>query len=639
MKSFLRCVITLCVVCVVGVVSAQESVVWEEPQLRSLGGNRYQFSVSATVPDGWHIYDLRSYVDGPNPTRIEFEASDGVELIGELSSIEQPTIKWDDIFRQDIGFYSGRVTFEQQLRVDSRKVSQLSVEAEWMMCNDSNCMPPSSEEFVIVLENSHGDNSLWMTIIEAMLWGFAALLTPCVFPMVPMTISFFMKGGNNLSKGRLQAAIYGLFIVVLYTLPIAAIIMITYLLGGDAVTADIFNWIATHWLPNILFFVAFMIFAASFFGAFEITLPSSWVNRSDSKADKQSLGGIFFLALTLVLVSFSCTGPIVGSVLIKSTSGEFWQPIITMLAFSVAFALPFVAVAIFPAFMQRLPKSGGWLGSVKIVLGFLEIALGLKFLSVADQTYHWGILGREVYLSIWIVVFAMLGFYLLGKLRFEHEQSVEKIGFGRLICSITVFSFVVYLIPGLWGAPLKPLAGYLPPPVESMSMVTSADGGTERAANGLVRFFDIDQAQAYANEVGKPLLVDLTGHGCVNCREMEQRVWSDKRVSTMLSDDYVIVALYMDDREQLPSSQWVTTASGRVLKTVGRVNSHMALERFGQNAQPYYIVLGRDGKELIPARGYNLNVEEYIDFLERGLAAYHKSKPAVATPFFGAAIE
>ncbi|MFI3269866.1 MAG: thioredoxin family protein, partial [Rikenellaceae bacterium] len=451
-------------------------------------------------------------------------------------------------------------------------------------------------------------SSLWLIIIEAMLWGFAALLTPCVFPMVPMTISFFMKGEGGESRGRVAAGLYGLFIVLLYTLPIGAIILITRVLGGDAVTADIFNWIATHWLPNLLFFVVFIVFALSFFGLFEITLPSSWVNRSDSRAGRGSLGGIFFLALTLVLVSFSCTGPIVGSVLIKSAAGEFWQPIITMLAFSVAFALPFVAVALSPALVSRLPKSGGWLGSVKVVLGFLELALALKFLSVADQIYHWGLLSRNLYLVLWIVIFSLLGLYLLGLLRIGHTTFKGRIGLPRLAVSVMIFSFVAYLATGLWGAALKPLSGYLPP-LKSHEFVIDND---------------LETARKYAARAKKPILLDFTGYGCVNCREMEQRVWSDPRVERILREEYVVVALYMDDKEQLPESEWVTTDSGRVLKSRGRVVSRFAKQRYGVNSQPTYIPIGNDGEPLTAAMGYNLDIDEYIQFLQSGVEQYRK---------------
>jgi len=459
------------------------------------------------------------------------------------------------------------------------------------------------------------------------------LLTPCVFPMVPMTVSFFMKGSETPAQGRLKALFYGLSIVLLYTVPICLIIGITWLLGGDSVTADIFNWLATHWLPNILFFIVFMVFAASFFGAFEITLPSSWVNKSDRNSGKKGLAGIFFLALTLVLVSFSCTGPIVGTVLIKSTSGEFWAPMVTMLAFSIAFALPFTLLALFPSLLKNLPKSGGWLNSVKVVLGFIEVALGFKFLSVADQTYHWHLLDREVYLAIWIAVFSLLGLYLIGKIRFKHDSPLEYLSVGRLTLSIAVFAFVVYMIPGMWGAPLKALSGYLPP-IETQDFVLDrwqgpapeaaavpevAEGKTLSLPHGLSGYDTIEAALAVAKEQGKPVFVDITGHGCVNCREMEARVWSDPQVRQMLADDFVIAVLYMDDKTKLPSSRWVTTDSGKVLKDVGRVNSHIAATRFGVNAQPNYALLSPEGELLAPVRGYDLSVPGFVEFLQSGL--------------------
>ena len=473
-------------------------------------------------------------------------------------------------------------------------------------------------------------SSLWGLILEAILWGFAMLLTPCVFPMVPMTISFFLKGSGSAAAGRFKAMMYGLFIVLLYTVPISAIIGVTWLVGGSGVTADIFNWLATHWLPNIVFFLVFMLFAASFFGAFEITLPSKWTNSADSKSDRKGLGGVFFLALTLVLVSFSCTGPIVGTVLIKSTQGEFWAPMVTMLAFSVAFALPFTVFALFPSLLKKLPRSGGWLNSVKVVLGFIEIALGLKFLSTADQTYHWGLLDREVYLAIWIVVFTLLGFYLLGKLRFKYDSPVEHLSVKRLVLAITVFSFVVYMIPGMWGAPLKALSGYLPP-METQDFVmgqgsgtvsvTKAEAATDGAdgmitiAHGLRAYDNIDDAVAAARRSGKRIFVDITGHGCVNCREMEARVWSDPEVLRMLREDFVILALYVDDKTRLPEDEQIVTESGRVLKDVGRLNSHIALTRFGVNSQPNYFVLDQNGDIIRGPRAYDLDIPAYIEFL------------------------
>ncbi len=495
--------------------------------------------------------------------------------------------------------------------------------------------------------------SIWGLILEAILWGFAMLLTPCVFPMVPMTVSFFVKGSENAAAGKFKALMYGLFIVLLYTVPISIIIGLTWVFGGSTVTADIFNWLATHWLPNIIFFVVFMLFAASFFGAFEITLPSKLVNSSDKKSDKAGLAGVFFMALTLVLVSFSCTGPIVGTVLIKSTSGEFWTPMVTMLAFSVAFALPFTLLALFPSLLKNLPKSGGWLNSVKVVLGFIEVALGFKFLSVADQTYHWGILDREVYLAIWIVCFTMLGFYLLGKLRFKYDDELKHIGITRLTLAIATFSFVVYMIPGMFGAPLKALSGYLPPletqdfvlpsagsfspfgsspsgltppsdgadgPPASVPRVARPSGGESAAygnikmPHGLSAYGTIDEALAAAKESGRKVFVDITGHGCVNCREMEARVWSDPQVLERMQD-FVMVALYTDDKQKLPEYQWLTTPEGKVLKDVGRVNSYIARTRFGVNAQPNYFILDSDGKILAGPRGYDLSVPGFLHFL------------------------
>ena len=659
-----------------------------------LGGAEYELRFEAAIPAGFHMYDMGPYEGGPNPTVITLSPEAGVELVGSVEQRTKPHRYFDQMFGMEIGTFSGKALFTQRVRLTAAQ-AKVRAAIEWMICDDKSCMPPSDTELTLVVgaaaaqggaaeatatpaaatervsdtaatsgsvaaaetsttagtaaeaapaKDAAGSGSLWSLIIEAILWGFAALLTPCVFPMVPMTVSFFMKSSGKPALGRFRAGMYGFFIVALYTLPIAAIIVITRLVGGDAVTADIFNWLATHWLPNLIFFAVFMLFAASFFGAFEITMPSWMVNKSDSKADSKGLAGIFFMALTLVLVSFSCTGPIVGSVLIKSTAGEFWSPIVTMLAFSLAFALPFTLFAFFPSMLKKLPKSGGWLNSVKVVLGFVEVALGFKFLSVADQTYHWGLLDREVYLAIWIVVFAMLGFYLLGKLRFAHDDEVQHVGVGRLALAIAVFTFVVYLIPGMWGAPLKALSGYLPPlttqdfvlgqttsagaSVSATAPLRTVDGKAPKYSDvlhlphGLEGFFDLKEAEAYAARAGKPLFIDFTGHGCVNCREMEARVWSDPRVLELLRNDYVICALYSDDKMELPESEWVTTESGKVLRSLGKINAHYALKTFGVNAQPYYVLQGRDGRMLVEPRGYDLDVEAFVDFLRRGVEAY-----------------
>jgi len=462
--------------------------------------------------------------------------------------------------------------------------------------------------------------------------------------MVPMTVSFFMKGSENKLRSRFNASAFGISIVALYTLPIAAMILITYFVGGASITADIFNVLATHWIPNVIFFLIFMIFAASFFGAFEIVLPSWMTSKADAKADKGGVLGAFFMALTLVLVSFSCTGPIVGSVIVKSTQGAIWDPIITMFAFSIAFALPFTLFAFFPGWLKNLPKSGGWLNSVKVVLGFLEVALGLKFLSMADQVYHWGILDREVYLAVWIVVFTLLGFYLLGKLKFKHDSDVKYVSVGRLGLAIVTFSFVIYMIPGMWGAPLKMLSGYLPPQQTldfDMQRIVNESGGTENVKNilceepkyndildlphGIQGYFDLDQAIACSKEQNKPIFVDFTGHACVNCREMEANVWSAPEVLKRLKNDFVVVALYVDDAYRLPESEWVTSkVDGKVKKSIGAKMADIQIERYQTNAQPQYALLDSDGNDLVKTRNYNLDVNAFVKWLDEGLAEYKK---------------
>lgn len=601
---------------------------------------------SGTISSGWHTYGA-SHKD--SPVTVEFEDVKGYSLEGGLYDLLKPEkFGGDDVFFD-------KIKVAQKIRV-AEDASSLKGMITSSSCTDNSCGAPEDWNFEIKLrkeadaaaaavpektkaetpeisqnvteEEQRAGGSLWALILEAVLWGFAMLLTPCVFPMVPMTISFFMKGSSTPAAGRFKAFMYGLFIVLLYTVPISLIIGATYIFGGETVTADIFNWLSTHWLPNIIFFIVFMVFAASFFGAFEITLPSALVNKSDKNSDKGGLAGIFFMALTLVLVSFSCTGPIVGSVLIKSTQGEFWTPMVTMLAFSVAFALPFTIFAMFPSLLKKI-KSGSWLNSVKVVLGFIEVALGLKFLSVADQTYHWGLLDREIYLAIWIVVFTLLGLYLLGKIRFEADSEVKHIGIFRLFLVIVDFTFVVYMIPGMFGAPLKALSGYLPPietqdfimgsnPSQQVVSIEEATKG-EKLPLGLTGYHSMEEGYAAAKASGKPVFLDISGLACVNCREMEQRVWSDPKVLSMLKNDFVIVVLYTDDKTKLPESEWITTSSRKVLKDRGRVNAWFVRENFGVSAQPNYVLLSPDGKQLAPIRGYNTDIDGFVEFLNSGL--------------------
>ena len=619
-------------VCVWGQ-APEETVTWKVSQGKTENG-LCEIIFDGTIAQGWHTYSVDHEL---TPTEVTFTDPKGYTLEGGLYEI-LPSKELDGEH-----VYFDRIRIGQKIRITA-EADSLKGEIAWRSCNDQFCASPEYLNFSIPLEakeatvapadSSQSSGSLWGLILEAILWGFAMLLTPCVFPMIPMTISFFMKGSSTPAAGRFKAFMYGLFIVLLYTVPISAIIGITYIFGGETVTADIFNWLATHWLPNIIFFIVFMIFAASFFGAFEITLPSSLVNKSDQNSDKGGLAGIFFMALTLVLVSFSCTGPIVGSVLIKSTQGEFWTPMVTMLAFSIAFALPFTIFAMFPSLLKKL-KSGSWLNSVKVVLGFIEVALGFKFLSVADQTYHWGLLDREIYLGIWIVVFTLLGLYLLGKIRFEADGEVKHIGVFRLFLVIVDFTFVVYMIPGMFGAPLKALSGYLPPietqdfviwskedgsmPVQSLSDVNAGETGLHKLPLGLTGYLSIDEALVEAKKVGKPVFVDISGLACVNCREMEQRVWSDPQVLQLLRDEFVIAVLYTDDKEKLPESEWVTTKNGKVLKDRGRVNAYYVRERFDVSAQPNYVILDPQGNQITPIRGYNLDINGFVEFLKSGL--------------------
>ena len=596
----------------------EQPVRWSESHALSTDGIS-EIVLKGTIDEGWHIYplELDEGITG-YPTSVTL--SEGARMV------ENPVMTGD--FGSSV-----IIRFKAEFPDEGGTVT-----VEWQACSDSMCLPPADESFTFEqgksapVEEKSGGKSIWKIILEAIAWGFVALLTPCVFPMIPMTVSFFLKQNErHKGRGRFLAAAFGTFIVALYTLPIAVIILVTYLAGGAAVTADIFNWIATHWLPNILFFLIFMLFAASFFGAFEIVLPSRIVNSSDRKSNRGGLGGVFFVALTLVLVSFSCTGPIVGSVLIKSTQGQFWEPIVTMFAFSVAFALPFTVLAFAPSLLKKLPKSGSWLNSVKVVLGFIELALGFKFLSVADQTYHWGILDREVYLAIWIVIFSLLGLYLLGKIRFRFDSPLEHISVFRLALIIIDFTFVVYMIPGMWGAPLKALSGYLPPITTQdfnldLTQRTAPSEKERKYADflempyGIEAFYDYEQARQYAIRENKPLLIDFTGHGCVNCREMESRVWSDPRVLSMMKNDYVICALFADDKKEVAPEDWITTDDGKVLKTLGKINSHFALTRFNVNAQPYYAILDPASEQhKVPSRGYNLNVGEFVEFLQSGL--------------------
>ena len=622
-------------------------------------GDEIDLVFKATIEVGWHLYSSDFDPElGPNVTKFEFEPNDSYELVGGIRPVN-PKKGYDEVFEGDYTYFEETGEFRQTIKVLSNDLTFTGV-IDYQVCTvlDGLCIPffddfssgdfglqaPStSEEAEVVpsevfqVEEKPEDKSLWGFMVFAFLTGLVALLTPCVFPMIPMTVTFFLKENENNGNGVRKAIIFGISIILIFTV----LGMLTAILFG----ADTLNQLATHWFPNILVFLIFFIFALSFLGLFEITLPSAFVNKMDQQSDRGGLMGVFFMAFTLALVSFSCTFPIVGSVLVLSTQGQFVKPILGMLAFSMAFALPFTLFAIFPDWLKKMPKSGGWLNSVKVILGLLELALGLKFLSIADQAYHWGILDREVYLALWIVIFAFLGLYLLGKIRLPNDSKVETIGVGRLIFSILTFSFVMYLIPGMWGAPLKALAGYLPPISSqdfNLTTINSGSGSNQASdlceaplyadmlhfPHGLQGYFDFDQAMACAKEQNKPLFIDFTGHGCVNCREMEARVWSDPGVLQRLSENFVLVALYVDDRTELPESDWYTSSyDDKVKKSIGRQNADFQITRYNTNAQPYYVILDANEEVVIQPRAYDLSVEGFKAFLDEAKRRYDKGAP------------
>ena len=580
----------------------------------------FVITFDGAIKEGYHGYPMTDF-------SAPIFGFDNAEVVGDVVETLTPEEHGiDELTGEPAFIYEHQAIYVQKIEAKAGQKVVGFINAT-ICTNESNQCTANIVDFTIQMPGKaavvaaaakeDGASTLdWGSIITAILWGFAALLTPCVFPMVPMTVSFFVKGSQSPARGRLRALMYGIFIVALYVLPIALIMALT--LFGIDVSGDIFNFIGTHWIPNLIFFAIFMVFAASFFGAFEITMPSKLVNKSDEGADRGGLVGIFFMALTLVLVSFSCTGPIVGNVIIEATSGStnFWMPIITMAAFAIAFALPFTLLAWFPSLLKNLPKSGGWLNSVKVVLGFIEVALGLKFLMTADQTMHWGLLDREVYLAIWIVTFSLMGLYLLGKLRFAHDDKVEKISVFRLSLAIGVFSFVVYMIPGMFGAPLNAISGYIPPmstqDYQVNGRVENVNAGRKYAdflhlPHQLDGYFDLEEAKAAAKAENKPIFVDVTGHACNNCREMETMVWSNDQVLPMLREDFIICALYVDDMTKVEGG-----------KRLGAINSKLAQETWGVNAQPGYIIISPEGEQLAGPRGYNTDINGFVEFLNEG---------------------
>ena len=642
--------------------------------------------MEAQIPMGWYVYS-NDFDKNLGPLLTEFIPAKSADfsVAGKLQGI-QARKKYDEVWEGDITYFMGKGRFEQPITLLST-AGIVKGSLEYQMCTDvtgqcinyeldievrftakaaaivpletspaqkadTSTTAPSALEAGSLVENADStqgpgtpepeqapftvdteSESLVGFMVLAFLAGLAALITPCVFPMIPMTVSFFTGRAKKRSEGIRQAFIYGISIIGIYTI------------AGTAVAAiqgpEFANWLATHWVPNVFFFAIFMVFALAFLGMFELTLPSSFVNKIDAKAEKGGLGGVFFMAFTLVLVSFSCTGPIVGSILISSAGGELVKPVLGMFSFGLAFAIPFTLFAIFPEWMQRLPKSGGWLNTVKVVLGFLELALAFKFLSIADLVYHWGILDRDIFLAIWIVIFSALGLYLLGKIRLPHDSKMEHLGVPRLLLALVTFTFVVYMIPGLWGAPLKALSGYLPPLTTQQFSLSGSTSSSEASSStevvlygdllkiphGIPGYFDYEQALAAAKREGKPLLIDFTGHGCVNCRKMEENVWVDPQVIKRLKEDFVMVALYIDERLELPESKWYTsTYDEKVKKTLGKQNADFQITRFNNNAQPYYVILDHQEQLLATPRGYDTDIAAFVEFLDGASAEFQSRK-------------
>lgn len=667
-------------------------------------GDVIEIIIKFDVPKGFHVFSEKSDCpedDGPMRASIDFKPNNSYQLIGKFRGVGDHMVKEDEVWHCSSGEFIDKGEFRQKIKVLST-VSEIEMTINGQICNESGCdnirdvviktpalkvsgkieapaveenpTTPSTAESIVPdtaratttntlnnpaevgsghyrKENGHGvcqiktfngiqsaenKESSWGLFILALISGFAALLTPCVFPMIPMTVSFFIRNKNRKIALR-DSFLFAASIIAFYTI-IGTIVAYTF--GANAA-----NWISTHWIPNIFFTVIFVVFAASFFGAFEIVLPSSIVNKVDQQADKGGIMGPIFMAITIALVSFSCTGPIVGTVMVEAVQGGALRPIIGMFGFSLAFALPFGLLALFPSWLNNLPKSGGWLNNVKVVLGFIELAFALKFLSIPDQTYHWGILDREIYLAIWIAIFSLLGLYLLGKIRFSHDDVIEKLNVFRLGLVIVVFAFVIYMIPGMWGAPLKGLAGYLPPmssqDFKSGSNSHSSENticGTAKYADGSLNiphdiqgYFDYEEALACAKAQNKPLFIDFTGHGCVNCRKMEEKAWSHPEALKLLKEKYVVVALYVDDKKiKLPKNEWfIGNASGKQITMLGEKNAEIEECYFGKTTQPLYCIMDGNENLLQPAYGaefFNFQSEPFIQFLKDGISSFNKTK-------------
>jgi thiol:disulfide interchange protein len=649
------------------------------------GDNKFDIVMTAEIDNGWHLYAMDIAEGGPIATSFTFEEPSGYALEGKPVAIDKPEVKFDNSFGMDIGMHSVRAGFRQKITVTQYPATVKGF-VTFMSCDDKQCLPPRDIEFSLVIKGNvaapasadktnadesvvttaqqstgntplitvtQGDNSSQTVkassgersrkgflkfFLLAMLAGFAGILTPCVFPMIPMTVAFFSQGAEKKGSAIGKALVFGLTIILLYS-SLGIIVSLTSAGAGFA------NTLSTHWIPNTLFFALFLIFAASFFGAFEIVMPSKWVSSTDSKVDRGGVLAAFFLGLTTVLVSFSCTGPIVGALLVEAASGDVLRPTIGMFGFGLAFALPFTLFALFPSWMKKMPKSGGWLNSVKVVLGFIMLAFSLKFASSIDTVYSLGILSRDVYLAIWIVIFVLMGLYLMGKIKFENDSDVPHIGVFRLVLIIASFSFALYLVPGLFGAPLTRISALLPPRETSgfnlLKAIGENLGGGPAVVTGsavcetpkysdilhfeygLEGYFDLEQGLACAQKLNKPVLIDFKGHACANCKQMDARVWSDPEVQRRIRENFVLVALYVDDRTKLSEEEvFVSKIDGREKKTMGKKNEDIEITMFNSNTLPLYAIVDPSGKPLVETRGTDFDIQAYTEWLDRGAGVF-----------------
>jgi len=628
-----------------------------------IDGNQYEITINASIEKDWHLYSISLPEGGPIATTFTFKQTPDFKLIDKVKELIKPTTEHDDIFDLDLSFFAKKASFSQIVELTNVSTTQINVNIEYQACFSDKCIylekdfavkvgddktvqaatlePQKIDAVQEKTTDKKEDSSLLVFFLISFAAGLAGLLTPCVFPMIPMTVSFFMNKQGNRFNAFMNALVFGISIIAIYT-------SIGFLVSLTNLGANFATQLTSHWITNLIFFVLFIAFAASFFGLFEIVLPGSLANKTDSKADKGGFIGSFFMALTTVIVSLSCVGPIVGAILVEAASGLGAKPIIGMFGFSLAFSIPFTLFAIFPSWLNALPRSGGWMNSVKVVLGFIVLAFSLKFLMIIDDTYHFGLLGRDVYLAIWIAIFTLLGLYLIGKLKFKNDSEFKYLGFFRLVMAIASFAFATYLIPGLIGAPLKSISGLLPPQAshsfDLMAMINKSktvssvkvDDNTSlceapkyadilHLPYGLEGFFEYKQALACARAQKKPLFIDFVGHSCSNCKAMESNVWSDPRVLDRLRNNYVIVALYIDERTELPESEWITSKiDGKVKKSIGKQNADMQISRFNINGQPYYVLLDGNEKTLADPRGYNLDIDAFIKFLDSGIEEYKK---------------